>query len=57
MSDKIMPVGGLAVHLDVICHWFLWRLEAGSWFAVKLLVLHSILCDGTWWKRLVQYII
>ena len=52
-----MPVGSLAVHFDVTCHWFLWRLEAGSWLAVKFLVLHSILCDGTWWKRLVQYIV
>ena len=48
-----MPVGSLAVHLDVTRHWFLWRLEAGSWLAIELLVLHSILCDGTWRKRLV----
>ena len=57
MGDKVVPVGSLAIHLDIACHGFLWRLEASSGLALVCLELHGILCDGTWWQSLVQDVV
>ena len=56
MSDVVVPVGSLTVHLDIACHWFLRWFEARPRFGVELLELHGILGDGAWWHSLAQYI-